>query len=50
MLNIGVESGGDLWVARAIKCNVIYFKCLLLALLLALSLLLAFEVGVGVLR
>ena len=39
---VGVESGGDLWVLRVIKYNIIYFKCLLLALLLALSIALAF--------
>ena len=33
--DVEVESGGDLWVVRVIKCNVIYYKCLSLVLLLA---------------
>ena len=43
MVDFGVESGGDLWIVRVIKCNVIYYKCLSLALVLA------FQIEVGVL-
>ena len=47
-----VESSRDLWVVSVIKYNVNYNKCLLPALLLALvlDLLVAFGVGVGVLK
>ena len=26
--DVRAESGGDIWVVRIIKCNVIYYKCL----------------------
>ena len=35
---VGVESGGDLCVVRVIKFNVIYYRCLSLALTLVLAL------------